>query len=84
MFDIGFWEIVLIAGIALLVLGPERLPRAATTVGRWVGQARRLARGLQTQIREELAREEQKLKQDLGVSEEQEPVKPGSDDGKTD
>ena len=40
MFDIGFLEIVIIAAIALIVLGPERLPRAARTAGMWVGRAR--------------------------------------------
>lgn len=83
MFDIGFWELLLIAGIALLVLGPERLPRAASTLGRWIGQARRLARGLQSQVREELEREEQRLKNDLGVDQENDQVKAGSDSDKT-
>lgn len=83
MFDIGFWELLLIAGIALLVLGPERLPRAASTVGRWIGQARRLARGLQSQVREELAREEQRLKNDLGVGQEKDQVEAGGDSDKT-
>ncbi len=41
MFDVGFWEVGIIALIALLVLGPERLPRAARTAGLWVGKARR-------------------------------------------
>jgi len=42
MFDIGFLELVIVGIIALLVLGPERLPVAARTVGKWVGRARRL------------------------------------------
>jgi len=42
MFDIGFLELVIVGIIALLVLGPERLPVAARTVGKWVGQARRM------------------------------------------
>lgn len=53
MFDIGFWELVLVGIVALLVLGPERLPAAATTVGRWAGHARNLAR----QFRAEMERE---------------------------
>lgn len=75
MFDIGFWELVLIAGIALIVIGPERLPKAANTVGRWVGQARRLARGLQAQVREELAREERNMNAALRVADEVPEVK---------
>ncbi len=83
MFDIGFWELMLIAGIALLVLGPERLPRAASTVGRWVGQARRLARGLQAQMREELAKEEQRLNAGPDASGNPEDRNAGPDIGKT-
>ena len=54
MFDIGFWEIFILFGIGLIVLGPERLPRVAMKVGRWAGQARRTARTLTTQLRSEL------------------------------
>lgn len=54
MFDIGFWELVIIFGLGLVVLGPERLPRVAMQVGNWVGQARRMARTLTTQMRTEL------------------------------
>ena len=36
MFDIGFSKIIVIFGLALVVLGPEKLPRVAATVGRWV------------------------------------------------
>ena len=42
MFDVGFLELVIVAIISLLVLGPERLPVAARTVGKWVGRARRM------------------------------------------
>ena len=40
MFDIGFSELVLIALVALVVLGPERLPKAARRAGLWVRRAR--------------------------------------------
>lgn len=53
MFDVGFMEVVLIFVIGLLVLGPERLPKVASQVGRWVGRARRTA----TQLRQQLERE---------------------------
>ena len=41
MFDIGFLELAVIMVLALLVLGPERLPKAARTVGHYFGKARR-------------------------------------------
>ena len=53
MFEIGFTEILLILGIALLVLGPEKLPKLAADVGRWAGRARAMARQLRTQLEPE-------------------------------
>ena len=50
MFEVGFTEIVLILGLALLVLGPENLPGLAQKVGRWTGRARAMARQLRTQL----------------------------------
>ena len=60
MFDIGFWELSLILVIALLVVGPERLPRMARTAGMWMGKMRRFVRSVQTDIKKELAAEELK------------------------
>jgi sec-independent protein translocase protein TatB len=54
MFEVGFTEIVLIFGIALLVLGPARLPKLAADLGRWAGRARAMARQLRTQLEEEV------------------------------
>ena len=53
MFDIGFWEIALILVLALVILGPERLPHAARTVGRFVGKARRYVEGVKTEVEKE-------------------------------
>ena len=53
MFDVGFAELVLISVIGLLVLGPQRLPKVAAELGKWVGRARRTA----TQLRRQLERE---------------------------
>lgn len=50
MFGIGTWEIFVIAVVALVVLGPKRLPQALKTVGRGIGQFRRAV----TQIKEEV------------------------------
>ena len=54
MFDIGFAELVLLAGLGLIILGPQRLPRVAAQLGRWVGQARRMSRTLMYQLRQEV------------------------------
>ena len=54
MFEVGFTEIILILGLALLVLGPEKLPSLAQKVGRWTGRARAMARQLRTQLEHEV------------------------------
>lgn len=58
MFDIGFFELCVIAVVALLVLGPERLPRAARTAGMWVGRAKRMVSQVKRDIDDELRQEE--------------------------
>jgi Tat protein translocase TatB subunit len=58
VFEVGFTEILLILGIALLVLGPEKLPGLAEKVGRWTGRARAMARQLRTQLEHEVTMEE--------------------------
>lgn len=60
MFDVGFWELSLIFVVALIVLGPERLPRAARTVGLWVGKARQVLSTVKADIDRELKAEELK------------------------
>lgn len=78
MFDIGFWELFILFGIGLIVLGPERLPRVAMKVGNWVGNARRTARTLTTQLRAELD-----LEQSIGGYQPNKPgtySRPGADD----
>jgi len=54
MFEVGFTEIILILGIALVVLGPEKLPKVAADIGRWVGRARAMARQFRAQLDEEV------------------------------
>jgi len=58
MFDIGFFELCVIGVVALLVLGPERLPRAARTAGMWVGRAKRMVSQVKRDIDEEIRQEE--------------------------
>ena len=53
MFGIDFSEILVIFGIALVVLGPEKLPRLARTIGRWIGRARAMARQFREQLEQE-------------------------------
>jgi sec-independent protein translocase protein TatB len=57
VFDIGFWELGLIMLLALLIVGPERLPGLVSTVGNWAGRAKFMARSLRMQVERELARE---------------------------
>ena len=72
MFGIDFSEILVILGIALVVLGPEKLPRLAATIGRWVGRARAMAR----QFREQLEQEAETLKRDVDLKAQPPPNPP--------
>ena len=58
MFDVGFWELALISIVALIIIGPERLPEAARTVGLWVGKGRRMLREVKADIDRELREHE--------------------------
>ena len=71
MFDIGFWELTTIAVIALLVIGPDKLPGVARTAGKWVGRARRFVGDVKTDIDRELKQEELRkaLAEDAGLDE---------------
>jgi sec-independent protein translocase protein TatB len=60
MFDIGFSELLVIAIVALLVLGPERLPRAARFAGLWVRRARAQWYSVKSELESELADDELK------------------------
>ena len=69
MFDIGYSELLLIAVVALVVIGPKDLPRVMRTVGHWVGRARGMARhfrsGIDTMMREaELEEMEKKWREE--------------------
>jgi sec-independent protein translocase protein TatB len=55
---VGSGEILVIALIALVVLGPEKLPKLAADIGRWVGRARAMARQLRSQLDQEVHLEE--------------------------
>jgi sec-independent protein translocase protein TatB len=60
MFDVGFSELLIIAVVALLVLGPERLPKAARFAGLWVRRARAQWYSVKSEFERELAQEDLK------------------------
>jgi len=72
MFDIGFSELVVIGLIALIVLGPKRLPEVARTAGRWLGKLRRFVSEVKQDLDREIHHEElaelRKLKQELDAT----------------
>jgi sec-independent protein translocase protein TatB len=60
MFDVGFSELIVIAVVALIVIGPERLPRVARTVGVLLGRAQRYVNDVKIDIQREVNLEELK------------------------
>ncbi len=58
MFDIGVTELFLIGVVALIVVGPERLPKLASTLGRWVGRARHFVSNVKNDIDREMRQEQ--------------------------
>ena len=58
MFDIGFSEILLIAVVALVVIGPERLPGVARNVGRFIGRLQRYVHDIKSDFNREVELEE--------------------------
>lgn len=59
MFDIGFTEILIIAVVAILVVGPKEFPVLVRTIGRWLGRARAVASEVRNEFHQELARTEE-------------------------
>ena len=60
MFDVGFFELMLIGIVALLVVGPERLPKLARTAGLWIGKGKQFIGSVKADIERELKAEELK------------------------
>jgi sec-independent protein translocase protein TatB len=58
MLDFGFSEVVITSMIALVVLGPKRLPSVMRRIGNWMGRARVMARQLTEQLEREINAEE--------------------------
>jgi sec-independent protein translocase protein TatB len=67
MFEVGFTELLLIFALALIVLGPEKLPKLAQQIGRWVGRARAMARQFREQLEDEANTLERKFDLDPGI-----------------
>ena len=59
MFDIGFMEMAMIGVVALVVIGPERLPGVARKAGQWIGSARRFMSSVQADINAEVGKTEE-------------------------
>ena len=70
MFEIGFWELIVVGVVAMIVVGPEQLPGLARKAGFWLGKARRMIAEMKAEVDRELHLEEikQSLRQqaDLG------------------
>jgi sec-independent protein translocase protein TatB len=71
MFDIGFWELMMIGLIGLLVIGPDKLPSVARSTGKWVGRFRRFVTDVKSDIDRELKQDEirQALEKNAGLDE---------------
>lgn len=83
MFDSGFLEMLLIGVIALLVIGPERLPGIAAKVGKMVGKARSFVASTRSDIEREFQAEEMRSllkKQESEISELRDIMKSKTDD----
>lgn len=60
MFDVGFSELILLGIVALVVLGPEKLPHAARMAGAWLGKIKRTVIDIQAEIEKEVSAAELK------------------------
>ncbi len=71
MFDIGFWELSVIGIVALIVIGPDKLPGVARTAGKWVGRTRRFVNQVKTDIDREIQQDELRklLEKESGLNE---------------
>jgi sec-independent protein translocase protein TatB len=82
MFEFGFGELVLVFMIGLLVLGPQRLPKVAAEIGKWVGRARRTANQLRRQLEREIEladlEEQRKTAQALSPPQDASPAVPAA------
>lgn len=76
MFEVGFSELIMVGLVALLVIGPEKLPKAARIAGFWLGKTRSTIAAFKAEIKQELHAEEmrQLVRQQFPVDELQETI----------
>ena len=87
MFDVGFWEVLFILVLALVIIGPERLPGAARKAGYFVGKARRYIEGVRSEVESQIDVNEFKRmlhNQEVQINELQQQIKTGVDEVKAD
>jgi sec-independent protein translocase protein TatB len=82
MFEIGFSEVCMVGLVALLVIGPEKLPKVARMAGFWIAKSKRMMNAVKQEINEEFQAEElrQSLKNQTGINEFKKLVDDTSDD----
>ncbi|MEQ3724916.1 Sec-independent protein translocase protein TatB [Alcanivorax sp.] len=88
MFDFGFMEIMLICVIALVVLGPEKLPALVRTVGQWIGRGRAVMNQMQQQLESEarnldMKERREKIQQELALLPQKNSAKTGQNQSGT-
>ncbi len=81
MFDVGFWELCLVGLVSLLVIGPEKLPKAARVAGFWLGKTRNMLALAKAEMQQELQAEEMRqiLKEQAGGEEIKTLIEDSSD-----
>ena len=82
MFAVGFWEIAIVAVVALVVVWPERWPPLARTVGMWIGKARRMVADVKADIDREVRESEFSEVKNIGaqITEARHKVQSSSED----
>jgi sec-independent protein translocase protein TatB len=85
MFEIGFSEICMVALVALLVIGPEKLPKVARMAGFWIAKSKRMLESVKQEIHDEFQAEElrQSLQNKTGINDLKKLVDDTSDDLKS-
>ena len=86
MFDLGWTEMLVIAAVAIIIIGPKQLPAVLRTVGHWMGKARTLAREFQDSVNEAIRESEledmrKELEQTRDAAKSVDPARPAPPPG---